>query len=231
MAARVNPDRTFFSALTSSVVFAAIALSAVPAHAADQTVDETAFTPAAPILYDWAGLYAGVSVGASFDAFDSRYGVPSVSRSFDPTGASGGVLAGVNFQNGSFVYGVEADASFKLGDDTQVVAGIPMTAQNDWFSTLRGRAGYAIDNYLFYGTGGLAIGDVEVSGRGGSVSDTKVGWTLGAGVEAALTDNFTLRGEYLYTDLGTTDGTIAGSPFSTEFDSHTIRAGVTYTFK
>ena len=198
---------------------------------AAQAADETAFTPAAPIVYDWAGLYAGASVGASFDAFDTLYGAPALGASLDPSGFTGGALAGVNFQNGAFVYGAEADINFKLGDDTAVVAGVPLTAKSDWFSTLRGRAGYAFDRYMLYGTGGLAFGDVELSTPGASVSETKVGWTLGAGLEAALTDNFTLRGEYLYTDLGKVEGSLAGTPFSTEFDSHTVRAGVTYKFK
>ncbi len=212
----------------SLILIVAAALMAAPAA---QAADETAFTPAAPIVYDWSGIYAGASVGASFDAFDTLYGAPPVGTTFDSNGFTGGALAGVNFQNGQFVYGVEADINFKLGDDTAVVAGVPLTAKSDWFSTLRGRAGYAFDRYMLYGTGGLAFGDVSLSTPGASVSDTRVGWTLGAGLEAAITDNFTLRGEYLYTDLGSVDGSIGGNPFSTEFDSHTVRAGVTYKFK
>jgi len=195
-----------------------------------QTIDETMFTPATPVVYDWSGAYAGLTAGASWDSFDALLGVAPASASFDSSGFVAGVFAGMNFQNGPFVYGLELDASLKTGDDTQFVAGIPVTAQNDWFSTLRGRAGYAYDRYLFYGTGGLAFGDVEVSVPGASFGDTKVGWTAGAGIEAALNDNFTLRGEYLYTDLGKVSGGLAGSPFSTEFDSHTVRAGVTYKF-
>ncbi len=208
-----------------------IVATALVAGPAAQAADETAFTPAAPIVYDWTGVYAGATVGASFDAFDTLYGAPAIGTDIKSNGFTGGALAGVNFQNGAFVYGAEADINFKLGDDSAVVAGVPLTAKSDWFSTLRGRAGYAFDRYMLYGTGGLAFGDVSLSTPGASVSDTRVGWTLGAGLEAAISDNFTLRGEYLYTDLGKVDGTIGGTPFSTEFDSHTVRAGVTYTFK
>lgn len=220
----------FFRA-AAPALFIPIVAAAILVVPAAHAADETAFTPAAPVVYDWSGVYAGASVGASWDAFDTLYGAPAIGTDIKSNGFTGGALAGVNFQNGPYVYGVEADINFKLGDDTSVVAGVPLTAKSDWFSTLRGRAGYAFDRYMIYGTGGLAFGDVELSAPGISVSDTRVGWTLGAGLEAALTDNFTLRGEYLYTDLGKVDGSLAGTPFSTEFDSHTVRAGVTYKFK
>lgn len=209
-----------------------VAVSMAPGAALHaQTVDQTMFTPATPVVYDWSGVYAGLSAGASWDSFDTLFGVAPVRTSFDASGFEGGAFAGMNFQNGPFVYGLEIDASFKTGDATSLIAGVPVTAQSDWFSTLRGRAGYAYDRYLFYGTGGLAVGDVDLSVPGASYSDTRFGWTAGAGVEAAITDNFTLRGEYLYTDLGSVSGVVGGSPFSTEFDSHTLRAGVTYKFK
>jgi outer membrane immunogenic protein len=92
----------------------------------------------------------------------------------------------------------------------------------DWFGTVRGRAGWTNGPGLFYVTGGLAYGDVERSGTvngitlnpngstrnvfSGSmdVNSTKVGWTAGAGFEAKLTmaPNWSLKGEYLYVDLG-----------------------------
>ncbi|MEJ8572194.1 outer membrane protein [Microbaculum marinum] len=225
MSIRANARALFLAGGTAILMAAA----AAPGHA--QTVDRNMFTPAAPVVYDWSGVYAGVSAGASWDTFDTLFGVAPVSTSFDPSNFTAGAYAGMNFQNGPFVYGLELDVNFKTGDDTQLIAGVPVTAQNDWFSTLRGRAGYAYDRYLFYGTGGLAVGDVELSAPGTSFSDTKVGWTIGAGIEAAINDRITLRGEYLYTDLGKVDGSLGGSPFTTEFDSHTVRAGVTYKFQ
>lgn len=225
------PVRTASHAFgVAALVAAALALAVAPAQAADP-VEDPVFTPAAPVVYDWSGVYAGLTAGASWDQFDAAFGVPPVSASFDAAGFSGGILAGINFQNGPFVFGFEADANFRTGDETTMIAGVPVTADSDWFATLRGRAGYVFDRYMIYGTGGLAVGEAEVSIPGVSTSDTKAGWTVGAGLEAALSDNFTLRGEYLYTDLGKVDGTLAGTPFSTEFDSHTVRAGVTYKFR
>ncbi|HLL26512.1 MAG TPA: outer membrane beta-barrel protein [Xanthobacteraceae bacterium] len=103
-----------------------------------------------------------------------------------------------------------------------------LAAKIDWFGTLRGRLGFAADDVLIYGTGGFAYGSVKTSGLGafaGTFTDattcaggcpasgnsffddtrTKLGWTVGAGVEGALpyTKNWILRAEYLYVDLGT----------------------------
>ncbi len=59
---------------------------------------------------------------------------------------------------------------------------------------MRGRLGYAADRVLFYGTAGGAVGDVTAG--------QSAGWTAGAGLEAALTENLTARIEYLYLKLG-----------------------------
>ena len=78
----------------------------------------------------------------------------------------------------------------------------------------RARIGFTpYDRFLIYATGGLAYGEVKsyasvtgvqnaALGWSGSKSDVKYGWTLGAGAEYALTNNWTLKGEYLYYDLG-----------------------------
>lgn len=213
----------------AALLAASMAVAGAPGAVRAQAAD--AFTPAAPVVYDWSGPYAGLSAGASWQTFDTAFGFVPTRGAFDATGFTGGIFAGIQAQSDRFVYGVETDINFNTGDDTRLIAGVPVTAENDWFSTLRGRVGYAAGNVLLYGTGGLAVGNVAVSAAGFSASDTRVGWTVGAGLEAALTANFTLRGEYLYTDLGKTDGTLGGVPFASEFDSHTVRAGITYRFR
>jgi outer membrane immunogenic protein len=77
-----------------------------------------------------------------------------------------------------------------------------VSANTDWNGTLRPRLGYAFDRFMPYITGGLAVGNVEASDATSSDSGTAVGWTAGAGIETALTDNVTARVEYRYTDLG-----------------------------
>ena len=82
----------------------------------------------------------------------------------------------------------------------------------EWFGTVRARAGMTHDNWLVYATGGLAYGQVKASGLysfysgtplfSGSATQTKVGWTLGGGIEYGVTPNWTVGAEYLYVDLG-----------------------------
>ena len=87
-------------------------------------------------------------------------------------------------------------------------------ASIDWFFTVRSRLGLAMDRSLFYVTGGLAVGNERFSQfflhtasgtfEAGSSSDTRVGWTVGAGGEYAFTNNWSVKAEYLYVDLGST---------------------------
>jgi outer membrane immunogenic protein len=87
--------------------------------------------------------------------------------------------------------------------------------QIDWFGTLRAKLGFAQNNWLLYGTGGLAYGRVATSGCicfgapvgvplnfTGSNSTTNVGWAVGAGLNYGLTPNWIVGVEYLYVDLG-----------------------------
>jgi outer membrane immunogenic protein len=139
------------------------------------------------------------------------------------------------------------------------------TEKLDWFGTVRGRVGYANGPTMVYLTGGLAYGDVERSGSvlgitqnpNGSTrntftgsyssSTTKVGWTVGVGGEAKLTahPNWSVKGEYLYVDLGSNTDTFntnflpGGNPgagvaatrtdYSTNRE-HIFRLGLNYSF-
>ena len=146
--------------------------------------------------YDWTGPYVGLTGG---------YGWGTSS------GWIGGAYAGYNFQvNPNWVVGLEGDI---------VATG---KSSNSWDSTLRGRLGYAYDRYLFYGTGGVAFGDIKNAGA----STTRTGWTLGAGIEAALTTNVTGRVEYRHTDLGT--ATVGGA--SIHQTSNDLLLGVGFKF-
>ena len=100
-------------------------------------------------VYNWSGVYAGLNLG---------YGWGKVTNTgANPDGLLGGGQLGANWQNGQFVYGVEGDLQASGADDT--FAGYKFT--NPWFGTVRGRAGYAFNNVLLYGTLGLAFGDLR----------------------------------------------------------------------
>jgi outer membrane immunogenic protein len=134
------------------------------------------------------------------------------------------------------------------------VAGSSLTLDQhlEWFGTLRGRIGVlATPRVLFYGTGGLAYGSIKTTGAltsfngfgvavtsVASNSDVRVGWTVGAGIEGKITNNWSAKLEYLYMDFDsfragsfTTAPVVAlGANVDTRFHDHILRAGLNYTF-
>ena len=100
-------------------------------------------------------------------------------------------------RSGHWVFGVEGDIEATAAEDTFA----PWKFSNPWFGTLRGRAGYAISNVLFYGTGGLAFGELTGQTFGLSESHTTAGWTAGLGAEVGLAPHWSAKIEYLYVDL------------------------------
>jgi outer membrane immunogenic protein len=145
---------------------------------------------------------------------------------------------------------------------TSSTVGTTFDARISWFGTARARAGVLITpTTLLYGTGGLAFGGATVSGSGAaninlvaciprigciptgsasgafafSQSTTKTGWTLGGGVEGALTGNWTWKAEYLYLDLGTESGSVADNfggiaSWSAKVTDNIVRVGLNYKF-
>lgn len=137
-------------------------------------------------------------------------------------GALAGGQAGYNWQSGVFVYGFETDLQW-TGQKGGVTFCFPPACglgafqgtidhKIDWFGTFRARAGALIDpRVLIYATGGLAYGQVVTTATGGVVGQpfatlsskgTRAGWTIGGGIEGALSNNWTVKAEYLYMDLG-----------------------------
>lgn len=174
-------------------------------------------------------------------------------------GTVGGGQVGCNYQNGTFVYGFETDIQGSGLRGSSTVTTIPGggadsttgTGQQrlDWFGTLRGRFGFTpFSNILLYGTAGLAYGGVKDSATllfsppadgnySGANSQTRVGWTAGAGAEYALTGNWSVKVEYLFVDLGKTpvqifDPTRPGQSMTFLFheQDNIFRAGVNYKF-
>src|SRR5262249_31751623 len=119
-------------------------------------------------------------------------------------------------------------------DDSVVCSfGINCQTKNNWFGTVRGRAGYAFGRVMPYVTGGLAFGDIEANVTAlPGVSDTNVGWTIGGGVEGSIFANWTGKIEYLYADLGNVTCTTAacGLPGNVDLRQSIVRAGVNYHF-
>ena len=216
------------AAAIAAVPAAALAADLPPPYSPPPAAEAMPFTPAS--AYDWSGFYGGVHGGYAWGEFETD-GLDFGSVDADGDGFFGGVQAGYNAQFGNIVAGLEADWSWSGidGDDNDNLGDI--SADLNWFGTARGRVGYAWDRVLFYGTGGLAFGETEVASINGSEKNTALGWTAGGGIETAVTDNITIKGEYLYVDLGEEDFTTPlGDEGEASYDAHTFRVGLNYKF-
>ncbi len=190
-----------------------------PANAADLNYAPHApYTVNQPLnAYSWAGPYLGGNIGYQWGSVDNN---PT-----KPSGFEGGVQGGYNFQNGPWVFGIEADLQATGADDTFA----PWKFSNPWFGTVRGRVGYAVNNILLYGTGGLAFGELRGETFGGiTESFTTAGWAAGAGVEFGFAQNWSAKVEYLYFSLSTSPFAITG--VSNGYSASIVRAGVNYRF-
>jgi outer membrane immunogenic protein len=197
----------------------------VTAHSAD-VVEEIPVAPAAPVeiapVNTWSGPYAGVTLGYGFgETSVEEDALPGVDIDTDGFTAHG--FAGWNGQTGRVVYGVEGDVGYNgvEGDD----AGFESESGVD--GSLRARLGYAVtDNVLVYGTGGGAAGRLEVSDATGSDTNTMLGYTVGAGVDAKITEQMFVRGEYRYTDYGSESFDTGAVGGSRDVDASENRIGV-----
>lgn len=174
-------------------------------------------------------------------------------------GFVGGGQIGYNVQTGMFVWGVEADLQGSgIRDSVDVATITPgfvpgffsASQQLEWFGTGRARLGLTTGPALFYVTGGVAFGGVKynhdfafpASNDFHTVSrkDTEVGWTAGGGVEWAFGNNWSMKAEYLFIDLG--DRSFTSTPggraanrattLTTDFRNqyHIARLGLNYRF-
>jgi outer membrane immunogenic protein len=222
------------------------------------------FYVGANLGYQWGAGHSSMSlepsraawtaISPAFGFFDGRYGD-------SPSGFLGGAQLGINWQSGTVVFGAEADIDWLDADETSVrSADVPLffpargavRQELDWLGTVRGRLGLLVNpdqSLLVYATGGLAFGRVNTShefgrvdtpalvGFGASSSETEFGWTVGAGGELRLDRNWSIKGEYLYYDLG--DQNVVGAPVNQapngfgadahyETSGHIVRFGVNY---
>jgi len=198
---------------------AALALASTTARAADVYGGPATY---APYAYRWTGPYVGGNLGYRWGALSNSGAKPS--------GIAGGAQGGYNWQFGPIVLGGEADLQFSNASDTFA----NYKFSNPWFGTVRGRAGYAFNNILFYGTAGLAFGELRGLTFGGiSDSHTNAGWTAGVGAEFGfgqfgLAQHWSAKIEYLYVDLSDSQFVITGTQNGYRFGL--VRAGVNYHF-
>jgi outer membrane immunogenic protein len=227
----------------------------------------------------WTGFYAGINGGYGWSAkkgaaiasafdhdlrrVDEEFNVSTLDRN----GGFGGGQIGYNWQQGHFVFGLEADlqgsgisgsARTSVKADPVEIPDSATTANThtslDWFSTVRGRLGYAFDRTLIYGTGGFAFGGVKerltsftnfkeennLPPAFANRDATRTGYVLGGGLEHALTPAWSLKAEYQYINLGSSSlSTTTENPDAPQIERgsdalkvdhayHTVRAGLNY---
>ena len=207
-----------------------LALGVTAASAAD--IARRPIMPAkAPVYveppFTWTGFYVGVNGGWGFGRSD--FSAPFDSGSFNTDGGLIGGTLGYNWQLGSLVLGVEGDADWSNIRGSSGCTGPTIcSTRNNWLGTVRGRVGYAMNRFMPYVTGGLAVGDIHNDIAGvGTASETKAGWTVGGGLEYAFAGPWSAKIEYDYVDLGR-GASILGS--DAKFQTSIVRAGLNYHF-
>ncbi len=184
--------------------------------------------------HNWAGVYAGLHGGGAWSDADVSRGSASPATtpgsSINGSGSMFGLLAGINFQSDHFVYGLEGDISFGDVDDSNTVL---TNFDVDTIGTIRVRAGYAIDRILIFGTAGIGFAGSDGNETSGQDSNTHTGFVYGAGVEVALTQQLSVRGEYLrgnYNDKKYGFPLAVPHTHTIDYDADVLRAAVVWKF-
>lgn len=190
--------------------------------------------------FNWSGVYVGLVGSAGlFDSTmsDSNENISYGSYDLSDWGWSGGVTLGYNQQFGNAVIGVEGDINWSGFDSDSYDD--PYDTQHDrswdWYSTLRLRAGLAMDRTMIYATGGVAFvgidfkGDYDPSNACGDyygycLDETVVGVALGGGVEHAFTDNISVKGELMW--IGLPDEAV-DDEYNDDVDNYHVKSSVT----
>ncbi|MFZ0494770.1 MAG: outer membrane protein [Methylocella sp.] len=242
----------------------AISLTGSAAFAADlpSRAPPPVYLPPPPI-FTWTGIYIGGQIGYAwgtgtnqFNGFDPFFGPEGAllnsSVGGTPNGVIGGAHVGYQYQINQWVIGLEGSVDGTSLSNTGVATfpdGSTLTANStaDIQGSIRGKLGVAWDRALIYATGGVAFGgfNTNLSLVAPDVpffasinrSNTRVGWTVGGGIEYAITNNWWVQAEYRFTDFGSiNDGQFAGEPADFFLNGHRriqqnqVQVGFSYRF-
>lgn len=216
--------------LLSTVALAALAGTAFAADLPSRNAPPVYAPPPIPV-FTWTGVYVGGQIGYEFGKDSNNFYPSSTSAS----GVIGGAHIGYNYQlTNNLVAGLEGDVEGTSTKATTVYPAFNGVYNEGTLGSLRGRVGYAFDRALFYATGGVAVGGItdNYKGSAGVSTHTRIGYTIGGGVEYAIDHNWSVRAEYRYTDLGhSTDFYTAGlGPIIKHDTDNKVEAGFSYKF-
>ena len=201
--------------MSTVVIFGA--MGAASAADLPSTKSPPAYMPPPP-MFTWTGLYIGGQVGYMW-ANSSTLG-------YSASGVVGGAHLGYNYQMGQFVAGLEGDVN---GTSYSGSFG-PFGLNESIDGSIRGRLGLAWDRTLLYATGGAAFAGLNNTYPAGTISHTRVGWTIGGGVEYAIDNNWSVRAEYRYTDYGTYVDVLPKAIVATHDTDNRVQVGFSYKF-
>ncbi len=190
------------------------------AAAADMPVPQAAPVPPPiyrPGFFDWSGVYVGVNAGYGFgQSAWTDFG--ATTGNFNTNAFLIGGTLGANYQTGPYIVGFEGDIDWTNLSGTSSSAscvgisngglnpGSTCTTKQNWLGTARARIGYAFDRVFVFGTAGAAFGNERavLNPSGTSLSiPPQLGWTVGGGVEYAVTEAISVKADYLFVQLGT----------------------------
>ena len=197
-----------------------------------------------PAYFSWTGYYVGATIGDGFGKasfLDPAVFTDGTGRFVDvsPKGFLAGGYAGVNYQVGSIVWGVDADFVGSWAKGTGVDP-LPAAGSNllqvevMWTGTATARVGWAVDRLLFYGKAGAAFlfhRDTISGANLGEGSAVTATWTVGGGIDWAVTEHWIARLDYEYINAPTKAFELtppAASEMGVKFNE--IRVGMAYKF-
>ena len=227
-------------AVLLTITASSLAITAQTPATTDSTGASAAPVRAASDNDTWKGFYVGAYGGGGFNrsnvatstvfASPGYFQTTSVAainaagiQQIKPNGFTGGGTFGYNHQSGALVVGAELDFG-AMNANKGVSSGgtypccgtagftINQATKTRWLMTARPRVGVAVGNAMIYGTGGLAVTDVNYAAtftdtfgnatESAAFKKNKAGWTLGGGAEVKVANRWSVKGEYLYTDFG-----------------------------
>lgn len=229
---------TFKNLLGASLV---AVITSTSAYAADAIVAQEPAPIAIAPSFSWAGAYFGGQVGYGWGRAKLENRTNGSTSEFKPNGFIGGLYTGYNFDTGNnFILGLDANVDYNNLKKSRdfITSGNPVQTTGEtqlrWSGAVRARAGYAIDRFMPYIAGGVAFGGIKnslrIGGEESSKSKTQTGWTVGAGIDYAATNNVLLRLEYRYTDYGKKNFGLNDLDTRGSFKTNDIRLGVAYKF-
>ncbi len=271
----------FTKTILGTIALAALSTSALAADLPSRRAPPV-FAPPPPVTaFSWTGYYIGANAGYAFDTdhtfntFGNTPGqVATIANGTRPalvrdrsSGFTGGGEIGYNYQfansayfggTGGVVVGIEADAAYDgPASNTNIVSGGLLSqfhSRTEFVGTVRGRLGYAFQNFLVYGTGGFAYAGVRdnvnffntvgLNTFSGNRNTIRTGYSFGGGVAYAIpTTSFlnffhstavTLKAEFIRYDLGSTNllvpATATANSYTTNIRTtgNLVRAGIDY---